>query len=100
MSKATLYSDEEVLMQRHQFLRDLLADTELTRRERDIAAFIVLGVSRVDAACRLGIRPYTLQSHVRALYRKFAIHSTGALSGFIIGRLVDRLAKQEQMLGC
>ncbi len=83
---------EEVLLQRHQSVRDLLADTGLSVREREIAAFLVLGESRDDVALRLGVSPYTLQSHVRSLYHKFAIHSNGALSGIIIGRLVDRLA--------
>lgn len=97
--RAMALSDEPVLLQRHQFVRDLLADTELTPREREIAAFLALGVSRDDVALRLGISPYTLQSHVRSLYHRFAIHSNGALSGIIIGRMVDRLVKQEQMLG-
>ena len=95
MNRATALSDEKVLLQRHQFVRDLLADTELTARERDIAAFLVLGVSRDDLALRLGIRPYTLQSHIVAIYNKFTIHNSAALSGIIIGRLVDRLAEQE-----
>ena len=95
VNRAMALSDEEVLLQRHQFVRDLLADSGLTVREREIAAFLVLGVSRDDVAVRLGVSPYTLQSHVRSLYGKFAIHSHGALSGIIIGRLVDRLAEQE-----
>ena len=99
VNRATALSDEEVLLQRHHFVRDLLANTELTRRERDIAAFLVLGVSRDDAALRLGIRPSTLQSHLRSLYHKFAIHSNGALSGVIIGRLIDRVVDQEEALG-
>ena len=45
------------------------------------------------------IRPYTLQSHVVAIYNKFTIHNTAELSGIIIGRMVDRLVEQEQMLG-
>ena len=95
MNRATALSDEKVLLQRHQFVRDLLADTGLTVREREIAAFLVLGVSRDDLALRLGIRPYTLQSHIVAIYNKFTIHNSAALSGIIIGRLVDRLAEQE-----
>ncbi len=95
MNRATALSDEKVLLQRHQFVRDLLADSGLTVREREIAAFLVLGVSRDDLALRLGIRPYTLQSHIVAIYNKFTIHNSAALSGIIIGRLVDRLAEQE-----
>ena len=95
VNRATALSDEKVLLQRHQFVRDLLADTGLTVREREIAAFLVLGVSRDDLALRLGIRPYTLQSHIVAIYNKLTIHNSAALSGIIIGRLVDRLAEQE-----
>ncbi len=92
-------SDEALLRQRHDFVRNMLADTELTARQRDVAAFLVLGVSRDDVAMRLGIRPYTLQSHLVAIYNKFTIHNTAALSGIIIGRLVDRVVEQEEALG-
>lgn len=99
MNRAVAMSDEELLRQRRNFVRNMLADTELTARQRDVAAFLVLGVSRDDVALRLGIRPYTLQSHLVAIYNKFAIHNTAALSGIIIGRLVDRVVEQEEALG-
>ncbi|MCH8854336.1 MAG: hypothetical protein IID41_17045 [Planctomycetes bacterium] len=99
MNRAVALSDEELLLQRRNFVRNMLADTELTARQRDVAAFLVLGISRDDVALRLGIRPYTLQSHIVAIYNKLAIHNTGELSGIITGRLVDRVVEQEQMLG-
>ena len=58
-----------------------------------------MGVPRDDVALRLGIRPYTLQSHLVAIYNKFAIHNTAALSGIIIERLIDRVVEQEEALG-
>ncbi len=99
VNRATASSDEELLLQRHHFVRKMLVDTELSARQRDVAAFLVLGVSRDDVAQRLGIRPYTLQSHIVAIYNKLRIHKTGALSGIIMGRLVDRLVEQEKVLG-
>ena len=99
MNRVVAMSDEELLQQRHDVVQDMLADTTLTARQRDIAAFLVLGVSRNDLAIRLGIRRHTLESHLVAIYNKFAIHNTGALSGIITGRLVDRVVEQEQMLG-
>ncbi len=99
MNRAVAASNEELLLQRHRFVMDMLADTELSARQRDVAAFLVLGVSRDDLARRLGIRPYTLQNHIAAIYDRFAIRNTGALSGIIMGRLVDRLVEQEEALG-
>lgn len=87
------------MLQRHRFVLNMLADTELSTRQREIAAFLVLGASRMDVARRLQIRPYTLQNHIAAIYDKFAIRNTGALSGIIMGRLVDQVLEQEQMLG-
>ena len=97
VNRAVASSNEELLLQRHRFVLDVLADTELSSRQREIAALLVLGVSRDDVARRLGIRPYTLQNHIVAIYKKFAIRNTGALSGIIMGRLVDRLVQQEQV---
>lgn len=98
VNKAVAVSDEELLQQRHDVVRNMLADTALTARQRDIAAFLVLGVSRDDLAMRLGIRRHTLESHLVAIYNKLAIHNTGELSGIITGRLVDRVVEQEQVL--
>ena len=95
--RAVASSNEELLLQRHRFVLDVLADTELSARQREIAAFLILGVSRADVARRLEIRPYTLQNHIAAIYNKFAIRNTGALSGIIMGRLVDWLVQQEQV---
>ena len=99
VNRSVASSNEELLLQRHRFVLDLLADTELSARQREIAALLVLGVSRADAARRLRIRPYTLQNHIVAIYNKFAIRNTGALSGIIMGRLVDQLVEQEQVGG-
>ncbi len=98
-AEAVVMSDEEVLRQRHDFVCNMLADTELSARQRDVAAFLVLGVSRDDVALRLGIRPYTLQSHLVGIYNKLTIHNTAGLSGIIIGRLIDRVVEQEEALG-
>ncbi len=99
VNRAVASSNEESLLQRHRFVLDILADTELSARQREIAAYLVLGASRDDVARRLRIRPYTLQNHIVAIYNKFGIRSTGALSGIIMGRLVDRLVGREEALG-
>lgn len=96
VNRAVAMSDEELFQQRHEVVSNLLVDTALTERQRDIAAFLVLGVSRADLAQRLGIRRYTVESHLVAIYNKFAIHNTGELSGIITGRLVDRVVEQER----
>jgi DNA-binding NarL/FixJ family response regulator len=42
----------------------------LTPREAEIMALIVRGLSNEEIACRLGISPNTLKSHIRQAYRK------------------------------
>ena len=64
MRRAVASSDEKLLRQRHDFVWNMPAETDLSVRQRDAAAFLVLGVSRDDTALRLGIRTATLSSHL------------------------------------
>lgn len=52
-----------------------LADNTLTARERDILARLARGYTYSEAAELLGIAPSTVQSHVKNIYSKLAVHS-------------------------
>lgn len=47
----------------------------LTRREREVLQALARGGSNVDIARALGIAPETVQSHIRNLLSKLAVHS-------------------------
>lgn len=51
------------------------ADDTLTVRERDILAKLARGYTYAETAELLGISPSTVQSHVKNIYSKLAVHS-------------------------
>ncbi|KQB56545.1 response regulator transcription factor [Acidovorax sp. SD340] len=53
----------------------LPADATLTARERDILAKLARGYTYAETAEILGISPSTVQSHVKNIYSKLAVHS-------------------------
>lgn len=53
--------------------------TELTRREREIAAAYADGASYRDIGARLFIAPATVRTHIGAIYRKLGVSSKIAL---------------------
>lgn len=52
----------------------------LTSRERDVAQQIILGRSTEEAAHRLQVSSYTVQDHLKAVFRKTGVNSRGQLS--------------------
>jgi DNA-binding NarL/FixJ family response regulator len=55
--------------------RAATADETLTARERDILAKLARGYTYAETAEILGISPSTVQSHVKNIYSKLAVHS-------------------------
>lgn len=53
----------------------LPVDATLTARERDILAKLARGYTYAETAEILGISPSTVQSHVKNIYSKLAVHS-------------------------
>jgi DNA-binding CsgD family transcriptional regulator len=59
----------------------LAADCELTRREADVCAHIVLGYSAIATGLQLGISPQTVATHRKRAYAKLGVSSQTELFG-------------------
>lgn len=59
--------------------RQRTADGELTRREHDIASRICGGLRNKEIAWQLGISEFTVENHLRRIYRKLGVHNRAAL---------------------
>ena len=57
----------------------------LTRRQRDIVAFIERGLSNKEIAIRLGIGVATVKNHVHYLLRKLQVHRRGEVAAVARG---------------
>lgn len=55
------------------------AEGELTRREHDIASRICGGLRNKEIAWQLGISEFTVENHLRRIYRKLGVHNRAAL---------------------
>lgn len=55
------------------------ADVALSRRESQIAALICEGKQNKQVAFQLAISEFTVENHLRRMYRKLGIHSRAAL---------------------
>lgn len=53
----------------------------LTARELDVAKLLARGCPGTSICATLGLRPGTLKSHVRSIYRKFGVHHREELAG-------------------
>lgn len=58
-----------------------VADGGLTRREHDIASRICGGLRNKEIAWQLGISEFTVENHLRRIYRKLGVHNRAALVG-------------------
>jgi DNA-binding CsgD family transcriptional regulator len=55
-----------------------MAEGRLTARETDVLRLIARGYTYAKAAERLGVSPHTVASHIKKIYRKLGVHSSGA----------------------
>jgi DNA-binding NarL/FixJ family response regulator len=58
---------------------------DLTDRELDVVNSVCAGLSNKAIARKLGISCFTVQDHVKAIYRKLNVNSRVALMNFIRG---------------
>lgn len=58
----------------------------LAERESQITAMICQGLRNKEIAWRLGISEYTVENHLRRIYRKLGIHNRAALVARYSGR--------------
>ncbi len=58
---------------------DLMRKCGLTRREMDVAFLVAAGLPNTEVGKTLGISIYTVQNHLKAVYRKFGIQGRTAL---------------------
>ncbi|MCU1396406.1 MAG: putative transcriptional regulator [Ilumatobacteraceae bacterium] len=63
--------------------------SSLTESERSVAELVSLGLTNVQVAERLFVSRYTVDSHLRATFRKLAITSRVDLTRLVIERSVD-----------
>jgi DNA-binding NarL/FixJ family response regulator len=73
----------------HQALDERLSVTatmrmwnQITPRQQEVTALVCLGYTNHQIAARLNISPETVKSHVRAVLRRFNLHSKTELSRF------------------
>jgi DNA-binding CsgD family transcriptional regulator len=55
-----------------------MTEVRLTARETEVLRLIARGYSYSGAAKRLGLSPHTVSSHIKKIYRKLGVHSSGA----------------------
>ena len=61
---------------------------QLSHREMQIAALICEGKQNKNIAYLLGISEFTVENHLRRIYRKLNIHSRSALVSYFSRRAV------------
>lgn len=66
-------------------LQAKLADSDLSRREREIAVHVVQGYSNREIAERLFIAEQTVKDHLHSVFDKLAIRRRGELTARILG---------------
>ena len=61
-------------------LAPLIADAhDLTRRERVITQQVAHGLTTDEIAARLSISPFTVEDHLKSIFRKVGVHARGEL---------------------
>lgn len=56
----------------------------LSPREREVATWIALGLSRVQIADRLGIGDQTVKTHLRNIYSKLGMTNRHAVAAYFL----------------
>ena len=56
----------------------------LTQRERQVARKLVEGFSYASIAAELGVSYHTVNTHVKAIYRKAAVESRARLTAIVL----------------
>jgi DNA-binding CsgD family transcriptional regulator len=57
----------------------------LTRREADVAATTMRGLTTRDAASALGLSPHTVEHHLRNVFGKLGVGSRSEMTALILG---------------
>ncbi|MFI5165305.1 MAG: response regulator transcription factor [Thermoanaerobaculales bacterium] len=60
-------------------IRKRLADSQISRREADVLAYVLAGQKACEIAEQLGITEYTVKDHLKHAYAKLGIGSRGQL---------------------
>jgi DNA-binding CsgD family transcriptional regulator len=63
-----------------------LAKLGLTRREIEVVDATAMGLSNKEIARKLGISYFTVQDHMKAIYRKLNVNNRVGLTNFTLGR--------------
>ena len=67
----------------------------LTSAERELAELVSTGLTNKQIAATLYCSPYTVDSHLRAIYRKFGLTSRAALASHMARLNETAQARQE-----
>lgn len=62
----------------------LLSAYALTERERNIAQYVLRGMSNKVIGRALSVSPLTVQQHLKAIFEKMGVHSRGELTGRVM----------------
>lgn len=60
--------------------------TPLSPTQQQVALLVALGWPQPEIGRRLGVRPYTVKDHVKAVYDKLGVHDRAALRDRLLGR--------------
>ena len=63
--------------------------TKLTKRERQVARRLVDGSSYSAIAMELGVSYHTVNTHVKAIYRKAAVESRARFAAMVLRQSAD-----------
>lgn len=72
---------EKTVVSPESSLEDVMSalPTKLSQREAEVLKWVARGYADKEVAVRLGISPSTVDSHIRAIFRKFSVHSRAQL---------------------
>jgi DNA-binding NarL/FixJ family response regulator len=73
---------QQALEDHHSTTATLHMWNQITPRQKQVAALLCLGYTNQEIALRLSISPETVKSHVRAILRRYDLHSRTELSRF------------------